>query len=383
VFTDVKGTISAIQYSPIIRRSSPTWAGSRGTCIPVVQAILEAGNGAGFPGISRCGRPAENSRIGRPERLETAGVSAHQPADIVRPIAPCELMHIHLAPQSIEALATIISGGGGNDQTPPIGIYRSASRLESFMRGCNVAMSVGGGSRLPTLVEALERANRGGDQTILKNIIERAADPRDFISDPDRLQSVIDYLNARLAYDGVELQRVGQQVRLGSPGKSSSVVGALATAVVTIDFDTVKRDLERALASAESDPEDAVTSACSVVESVCRSVLIELGSPLPSKKDIQGLYQAVREPLGLTPDKDGVADDIANDVRTILGGLNSVVNGVGALRTHGGDAHGRERGYRRIDPRIARLAIHSASTVSLFLVETWQKKFPSRQLKSH
>ncbi|MCK1339825.1 abortive infection family protein [Bradyrhizobium sp. 38] len=93
--------------------------------------------------------------------------------------------------------------------------------------------------------------------------------------------------------------------------------------------------------------------------------------------------QAVRDPLGLTPDKTGVADDIANDVRTILGGLNSVVNGVGALRTHGGDAHGRERGYRRIDPRIARLAIHSASTVSLFLVETWQKKFPARQLKPH
>jgi hypothetical protein len=198
-------------------------------------------------------------------------------------------MHIHLTPQSIEALATIISGGGGNDQTPPIGIYRSASRLESFMRGCNVAMSVGGGSRLPTLVEALERANRGGDQTILKNIIERAADPRDFISDPDRLQAVIDYLNVRLVYDGVELQRVGQQVRLGSPGKSSSVVGALATAVATIDFDTVKWDLEGALASAETDPEDAVTSACSVVESVCMS-FGALFDPLSASKLDPGKY---------------------------------------------------------------------------------------------
>jgi hypothetical protein len=292
-------------------------------------------------------------------------------------------MHIHLAPQSIEALAMIISGGGGNDTAPPIGIYRSASKLESFMRGCNASMSVGNGSRLPALIDALERANRSGDQTILRNIIERAADPRDFLSDPDRLQSVVDYLNARLAYDGLELQRVGQQVRLGTPGRSSSVVDALVNVAAVIDFDTVNRDLERALASAENDPEDAVTSACSVVESVCRSVLVELGLPLPAKKDIQGLYQAVREPLGLTPDKAGVSDDIANDVRTILGGLNSVVNGVGALRTHGGDAHGRERGYRRIDPRIARLAIHSASTVSLFFVETWQKKFPARQLKSH
>lgn len=292
-------------------------------------------------------------------------------------------MHIFLAPQSIEALATVISGGGGNDQTPPIGIYRSASKLESFMRGCNVAMSVGSGSRLPTLVEALERANRQGDQTILRSIIERAADPRDFLSDLERHQAVIDYLNARLSYDGLELQRVGSSVRLGTPGRSSSVVDALANAIVVIDFDTVRRDLDRALTSAEQDPEDAVTSACSVVESVCRSVLIELGLPLPQKKDIQGLYQAIREPLGLTPDKPGVPDEIAGDVRTILGGLNSIVNGVGSLRTHGGDAHGRERGYRRIDSRIARLAIHSASTVSLFLVETWQKQFPTRQLKSH
>jgi hypothetical protein len=81
-------------------------------------------------------------------------------------------MHIHLAPQSIEALAIVISGGGGNDTTPPIGIYRSASRLESFMRGCNVAMSVGGGSRLPALIEALERANLSDDQMVLKNIID-------------------------------------------------------------------------------------------------------------------------------------------------------------------------------------------------------------------
>jgi hypothetical protein len=292
-------------------------------------------------------------------------------------------MHIHLAPQSIEALAMVISGGGGNDQAAPIGIYRSASKLESFMRGCNVAMSVGSGSRLPMLVEALERANRMGDQTILKNIIERAADPRDFLSDPDRLQAVVDYLNARLSYDGLELQQVGSAVRLGTPGRSSSVVDALANAVVVINFDTVTRDLDRALASAENDPEDAVTSACSIVESVCRSVLIELGLPLPQKKDIQGLYQAVREPLGLTPGKSGVPDEIAGDLRTILGGLNSVVNGVGSLRTHGGDAHGRERGYRRIDSRIAKLAIHSASTVSLFLVETWQKQFPARQIKSH
>jgi hypothetical protein len=136
-----------------------------------------------------------------------------------------------------------------------------------------------------------------------------------------------------------------------------------------LDFDTVSRDLERALASAREDPEDAVTAACSTVESVCRSILIELEQPLPDKKDIKGLFNAVKRPLGLSPDRTDLDSLIADDVRKI-----------GALRTHGGDAHGRERGYTRIDHRIASLAIHSASTVALFLIETWQRKFPSREL---
>jgi hypothetical protein len=48
-------------------------------------------------------------------------------------------MHMHLAPECLEALAAIISDGSGNDRTPPIGIYRSESKLEAFMRGCKGA----------------------------------------------------------------------------------------------------------------------------------------------------------------------------------------------------------------------------------------------------
>ncbi|MFZ1566441.1 abortive infection family protein, partial [Sphingorhabdus sp.] len=119
------------------------------------------------------------------------------------------------------------------------------------------------------------------------------------------------------------------------------------------------------------------------VESVCRSILVELGEPLPAKKDVQGLYNAVKRPLGLSPERTDLATEIAFDVRTILGGLNTIVNGIGALRTHAGDAHGREKGFIRIDGRVASLALHSASTVALFLIETWQKKYPDRALLRH
>jgi Abortive infection C-terminus len=163
-------------------------------------------------------------------------------------------------------------------------------------------------------------------------------------------------------------------------GFSPPVLGSLSGAAEILNFDTVSRDLERALASAQQDPEDAVTAACSTVESVCRSILIEIGENLPDKRDIKGLFGAVRRPLGLGSDRPDLDPLIADDVRKILSGLATVVEGIGALRTHGGDAHGRERGYKRLDRRIASLAIHAASTIALFLIESWQRKYPKCDL---
>lgn len=193
---------------------------------------------------------------------------------------------ISIAPQTIDALALVISGGGGNESTPPIELYRSGPKFESFMRSCGVMMSVGSGSRVPTLVDAIIRTVSNGEYDQLKTIIERAADPRDFIQEPEKLQKVLDRLNSYLVHDGYELQRQGSTSRLVRRGTSAPVITALSTTVATIDFDTVQRDLDRALASAETDPEDAVTAACSVIESVCRSVLGELGLPLPTQLDI-------------------------------------------------------------------------------------------------
>lgn len=249
------------------------------------------------------------------------------------------------------------------------------------MKGHGVAMSVAGGSRVSSLIGALHEVQGGPEgEATLRRIVEAAADPRDFAEEPDRLERVLEYLNRFLPFDGLKLEKRGLKVRLVEVAETVSVIGSFASTAARVDFDTVARDLDRALTSVSDDPEDAVTAACSVLESVCRSILIELKLDLPEKKDIQGLYKAVREPLGLSPDKTNIAEEVAVDVRTILGGLNTLVQGIGALRTHAGDAHGRERGFRRIDSRIARLAIHSASAAAVFLIETWELKYPKRVL---
>lgn len=285
------------------------------------------------------------------------------------------MTNILLSPATIKALVDVMSGGSGtNNSIPPIGIYRSASQLEGLMMECDLDFRVEG-SRLPSLTTFLREllTESLGVQKVVR-VIERVAEPEDYAGDPDRQQAVVAHLNRFLARDGLEVALRGGRPHLVELGRSGAVIGVIAAKVATLDFDTVQRDIERALASAESDPEDALTAACSIVESVCRSILAELKVPSPAKKDMDGLMRAVQEPLGLSPTRTDLPAEVAADVRQVLSGLTTTAKGIGALRTHAGDAHGRERGFRRIDARIARLAIHAASTLALFLIETWEKR---------
>lgn len=144
--------------------------------------------------------------------------------------------------------------------------------------------------------------------------------PADF-PDSERHAAAVEYLNVRLRADGLVVQVYEGRVRCVAINQSAAVTGHLARRVSTFAFDTVQRDLERALASASSDPEDAVTAACSILESMCRSILIEMNLPLPEKRDLTTLYKAVREPLRLAADRDDLPPEISNDIRGVLGGL--------------------------------------------------------------
>jgi Abortive infection C-terminus len=177
-----------------------------------------------------------------------------------------------------------------------------------------------------------------------------------------------------LQADGLAITIVNGKPQLTTKLLAGVVVSGFVQTAALLDFDTVQLDISRALDSAQDDPEDAVTAACSLIESVCRSILIELNLPLPAKKDIDGLIRAVQEPLNLSPGRMDLPAEIEADIRQVLGGLTSVAKGIGALRTHAGDAHGREKGYRRIDPRIARFAINAASSIALFLIDTWERQ---------
>lgn len=292
-------------------------------------------------------------------------------------------MNGRFSPYVIKALVDTITGGGGNDQTVPIGIYRSGPKIEQFFLDCGLDMRIGASSRVPATTDFLRRtADQWDSDELIKRVILKVCDPREYLSDPDKAAAVREHLNRALEPDGLAVTVISGKAHLTEKNATGAIVEPFTSKLATLDFDTVQIEIARALLSLKEDPEDAVTAACSLIEAVCRSILIELGLSLPSRKDVDGLIRAVQEPLGLSPGRTDLPLEMEQDIRQILSGLTSVAKGVGALRTHAGDAHGREKGYKRIDARIAQLSLNAAMTLALFLIETWERK-EHRALPQH
>ena len=271
--------------------------------------------------------------------------------------------------QTISAIVEVVTGGAGNSSSKSIGIYRSGPKLEIFLGAAGIELHIGDNSRVPSVRNVVLQANEENPDSVVK-LIEQVADPREYSKCKEKLLAVVEYLNTFLIVDGYELRQLRGRYKLFPIESVSVLTNTLSDKAKELSFESVSDDFNRAITQANQDPEGAITSACSTLESVCKCILDEMGKPYPSQQDISGMVKAVEKELNLSPSR----EDIEPDIKQILGGLANVSRGIGTLRTHSGDAHGRGKQSNRVDTRIARLAIHAASTVALFFIETWEKQ---------
>lgn len=172
------------------------------------------------------------------------------------------------------------------------------------------------------------------------------------------------------------LRRYGLAYGFGGKIYGASVSApsrSLADMLREVSITEIDEEFNRAYRSVDTDPPSAVTAGCAIVEAMCKTYISEYGLQLPSKQTIKDLWKVVSKDLDLSPDR--VEDE---DLKRILSGLTSVTDGVGSLRTHAGSAHGHAKRLYKLEPRHARLAVHSAHTLCLFVLETWQKKRANR-----
>ncbi|MBU1218355.1 abortive infection family protein [Myxococcota bacterium] len=149
----------------------------------------------------------------------------------------------------------------------------------------------------------------------------------------------------------------------------SSPSMSLKEMILARNIPSIEFEFQRALTNVNSEPREAVSAACNILESTFKVYIADEGLEMPQKQDLQSVWKVVRSNLGFDPSN--VEDD---DLKKILSGILSVVDGIGSLRTHASSAHGQGRKTYNLMPRHARLAIHSAHTLTIFVLETWDEK---------
>ena len=167
------------------------------------------------------------------------------------------------------------------------------------------------------------------------------------------------------------LSRYGLRYLTGghiSDGASITSI-SLKEAIGKRNIPAIEMEFSRALENIHTNPREAVSAACNIMESTFKVYITDEKLPTPPKQDLQGLWKVVRESFGL--DTKVIEDE---DLKRILSGLYSLTDGIGALRTHASSAHGAGRKIYKLKPRHARLAINAAHTLTMFILETWDEQ---------
>lgn len=132
------------------------------------------------------------------------------------------------------------------------------------------------------------------------------------------------------------------------------------------DFPSIEAEFQRAVSQVDRDPHAAITAASAIIEALCKTYIETHGLEMPSKQSISPLWKVVQQHLGLN-----INPTLQDDQKRILQGLASIVDGVGAYRTHIGSAHGRGIDPPPIEASEARLAVHASHTIAIFVMERW------------
>lgn len=126
--------------------------------------------------------------------------------------------------------------------------------------------------------------------------------------------------------------------------------------------------------SIEKSPELAIGTAKELVETICQTILEERSIPVDKNWDLIHLLKNTSKQINLTPE--GIPDEVkaSKTIKSILGSLTTVVQGISELRNQYGSGHGKKATFKGLTSRHAKLAVGAATTLVIFLYETHKVK---------
>lgn len=121
----------------------------------------------------------------------------------------------------------------------------------------------------------------------------------------------------------------------------------------------------KARQSIEIDPSDSLTRSSSFLESVCRHYLEKRQIDLPSSKVISELIGKVVKDF--KPREGQEEPGVTDSLNKLYGGIKSIAQGTGSLRTQLGTAHG---GHKVANSSDARLVNNLAGSIAIYILES-------------
>jgi len=123
----------------------------------------------------------------------------------------------------------------------------------------------------------------------------------------------------------------------------------------------IRDELKKASDRLKNDPQGAITSARTLLETVCRFILDGLDQRYATDGDLPKMYSQVADALGLSAGKS--TSDIN---KRFFGSVHTIIQAVGELRNRIGDAHGRSGAELHASQSQAELAVSLAEAMTKF-----------------
>lgn len=258
--------------------------------------------------------------------------------------------------------------------------FESHATLDNLFLYADIPCSIPDFSKPKKVQAVLESINKESKNPleVLGKIIEKYIEIGDLEDIPlydidkrqvyERKQKFKDVIMRHLSKSGlvyIEGGMVSKSVSL--PSKT------LHDLVSEKNIPAINMEFERALKKVDTEPLEAISASCNILESICKAFIEHFNITPPNKQDLRSLWKIVANELNFNPEL--IQDD---DLKKIISGMFSVVDGISALRTHGSSAHGQGVKLYKPKPRHTRFAVNSAHTLSLFLLETWNERLEKK-----
>ena len=155
--------------------------------------------------------------------------------------------------------------------------------------------------------------------------------------------------------------------------KSNTVNESTSKTIEKFNQKYIRSEWIKALERKNDDPEGAITSSRILIETTCKYILDELGIKYEDNIELPKLFKLTATHLNLAPDQ-----HTEQIFKQILGGCQTIVEGLGALRNKLSDSHGKKITQIKPTSRHAELAVNLVGTMTTFLLETFELKLQKK-----